>query len=155
MIDFLYDTHILQYTSLSFILNIIYNTWCREYVYAWLFLIVTITSSFIYSGIFLSSPDFQSQLIYTDKITILCIIIYGGYIFWKTQFLSNSQNIKSISTIPITSCFSVVYMYTVGYFQNKYSFDPNPEVANSSHGILHIIGCLGHLINMYNYNLVT
>ena len=153
-LEFINHPKLLLFTSQIFILNFIYNTYNRDYNYAWLFLLVTITSTFIYSELFISTPRLLYKLILIDKSIISCIVIYGGYIFWKTHNLSIQLNIPSYSTIPITTCITVIYMYTVGYFQNKYSFDPNPVIANISHGILHIVGSIGHLINMYNYQIL-
>ena len=149
---------LLHLTSLIFFTNFIHNTWHKEYPYAWLFLLLTITSIFIHSGIFeeidkikapymqtIQTLDFQNNLILLEKFIILAIIIYGGILFWKTSRLIE------VSMIPMSAFFSVVYMYCFGYFQNKYSFDPNPKVAIIAHAIIHILGCLGDHIVMYEY----
>jgi hypothetical protein len=142
------DIRLLHLTSLLFFINFIHNTWHREFPYAWLFLLLTTTSVFIHSGIFITtheSLDFQNQLIFLDKSIILSIIIYGGILFWKTNLL------RPTSFIPITTFLTVAYMYGVGYFQNKYSYDYDPDMAEISHAALHILSCLGHNIIIYEY----
>ena len=135
--------NILQITSLIFLTNFIHNTWYKEYIYAWLFLLLTVTSTFIYSGIFKDS--IENDIIYLDKTIVLIIVIYGGYLFKKAYLF------KETSNIPIITFLTTSHMYISGYFLNRYSFHPDKTIADFSHGILHLIGCLGHhsIINEY------
>jgi hypothetical protein len=135
--------NILQITSLLFLTNFIHNTWYKEYIYAWLFLLLTVTSTFIYSGIFKDS--IENDIIYLDKTIVLMIAIYGGYLFKKAYLF------KETSSIPIVTFLTTAYMYISGYFLNRYSFDPNISIANFSHAMIHIIGCLGHHSIIYEY----
>ena len=137
----LFNKNLLEISSLIFLTNFLHNTWHREYPYAWLFLLLTISSVFIHSGVF---NDIKPQLKIVDNFIIFSIFIYGYLLFWKI-----SKNNKSSSFIPITSFLTVCYMYGVGYFQNKYSFDPNPNIAHISHAVIHLLGCLGHHIIIY------
>ena len=144
----LFGIKLLELTSLLFFTNFFHNTWHKEYPYAWLMLLLTISSFLIHSDIFITkheSLEFYNKLILLERFIILSIIIYGGYLFWKTNLF-----IKT-SFIPISTFLSIVYMYCVGYFQNIYSFDSNIDKANLSHGAIHILGCLGHHMVMYEY----
>ena len=106
-----YKINILETTSLVFFTNFLHNTWHREYPYAWLFLLLTTTSVFYHSMIF---KDISDQILLIDRTIIAAVIIYGGILLWKTSRL------RETSFIPITTFFSVVYMYCIGYLQNKY-----------------------------------
>jgi hypothetical protein len=141
----IFEIKILEITSLFFITNFLHNTWYKEYPYAWLFLLLTVTSTFIHSEIFIETKDLQNNLILLERFIILSIIIYGGILFWKTNKL------REVSFIPILTFFTVTYMYIGGYFQNKYSFDPNIYYANIAHSVIHILGSLGHHIIIYEY----
>jgi len=148
-------TTILQYTSFVFFTNFIHNTWKREFPYAWLFLLLTVTSLFVHSKIFIETNpiplifdySIYDIILFLDKIVLYSIIIYGGYLFWKTR-----EGLQSAtSSIPIVTFLTVVYLYVVGYFLNKYYFDPDINMANLSHGAVHIISSIGHHYIIYDY----
>ena len=115
---------LLESTSLIFITNFIHNTWNKEYPYAWLMLLLTVTSVFVHSKIFyepIHKPEILGYSIHDiiykiDKIIILCIVIYGFALFWKTRI------VKETSDIPIITFLAVCYLYIGGYFQNKYCY---------------------------------
>jgi len=142
----LQDIKLLELSSLLFFTNFLHNTWHKEYPYAWLMLLLTVSSVFIHSGIFISeSVEFQNQLIFLDRFIIVSIIIYGGSLFWKTMQL------REVSFIPITTFLTIVYICLVGFFKNKYSFDLNNDMANISHIAIHILASLGHHVVIYEY----
>jgi hypothetical protein len=144
---------LLESTSLVFFTNFLHNTWKKEYIYAWLFLLLTTTSVFYHSQIFYEYTDLpelldfsiHGQIRFLDKIIILCVVIYGLMLILKTI------KVKEVSYTPMITFLSVCYLYIGGYFQNKYCFDPNIEVANMSHACLHIISSIGHHIIIYEY----
>jgi hypothetical protein len=123
-------------TSLLFLTNCIHNAWHREFVYAWLFLLLTTTSVFVHSTIFKDeSLHFLSVL---DKTVIVSIFFYGVYIYWKT----------GTSIYPILSVMATAFIY-LGIFQEE------QENVITTHAIMHIIGSLGHhfIIHDYGYSL--
>lgn len=143
---------LLEISSLIFLTNFIHNAWNKEYIYAWLMLLLTATSVLVHSKLFHEDKDICSEyslhniLLLLDKILCYSIIIYGGNLFWKTI------QVKEISFIPIITFLTVVYLYLGGYFQNNYCFDPDPFLAQLSHGVLHIVSSIGHHAIMYDYS---
>jgi len=144
---------LLEFSSLVFFSNFLYNTWNKEYPYAWLFLLLTATSVFIHSKIFYQPINLPEVINYSihdiiciiDKIIIVCIVIYGFTLFWKTR------QVKETSDIPIICFLAVCYLYIGGYFLKKYCFDPDIDYANIIHACLHIISSIGHHVIMYEY----
>ena len=126
---------LLVVTSLLFLTNFIHNTWYREFPYAWLFLLLSVTSIFIHSGIFLQdkSLDIHNKIVILDKIIIISIFTYGFYLYWKS----------GVSIIPIISVLSVAVIYLGIYGQE--------EGTELSHALMHIIGCLGHHFILYDF----
>ena len=117
---------LLEITSLVFFTNFLHNTWKREFPYAWLFLLLTITSVFFHSNIFIETNpiplifdySIQDIISFLDKVVLYSIIIYGGYLFWKTR-----EGLQSAtSSIPIVTFLSVCYLYIVGYFLHLLTF---------------------------------
>jgi hypothetical protein len=144
---------LLVISSLVFFTNFLYNTRNKEYPYAWLFLLLTSTSVLVHSKIFYEPiylPEILGYSIHDiiciiDKIVIASIVIYGFSLFWKTRL------VKETSDIPMITFLSVCYLYIGGYFQNKYCFDNDSQVANISHACLHILSSIGHHVIMYEY----
>jgi cation transport ATPase len=124
-------------SSFIFVTNIIVAYYYKYYVYGSLFAALIISSL-----VFHSNP----QYIYTnliDKIIILAIFIYGGYIFITKQ----NKTIKNrhIQIAIIFSFLTTIYLYYYGYVYNKYCYDNNKEIANKYHSLLHMIGSIGHV----------
>lgn len=124
----------LVITSILFLSNFIHNSYYQEYIYAWLFLLLTTTSFFIHSEIFADSLDIVSFIIFIDKLVILNIFFYGFYLYWKS----------GVSIIPIVSVISVTLLYTKIYNTTK-------EESEKIHMIMHLIGCLGHHVIIKEY----
>lgn len=125
-------------SSFIFIMNIIVACYYKYYIYGSLFVAL-----FISSILFHSNP----QNIYTniiDKIVILAIFIYGGYIFVTKQTKNKTNNIQ-IKIAIIFSFLTTIYLYYYGYLYNKYCYDNNRQIANIYHSLLHIIGSIGHI----------
>jgi hypothetical protein len=63
----------LLVSSLLFLTNFIHNTYYQKYVYAWLFLLLTVTSVFIHSEIFMESFEIHNFILFIDKMVIINI----------------------------------------------------------------------------------
>lgn len=124
----------LLVSSLLFFTNFIHNTYYQQYVYAWLFLLLTVTSVFIHSEIFMESFEIHNFILFIDKMVVLNIFFYGSYLYSK----------NGISVIPILSVVLVTLLYTKIYNNTK-------EESENIHMIMHIIGCLGHHVIIHEY----
>ena len=84
---------LLVVTSLLFLTNFIHNTWYREFQYAWLFLLLSVTSIFIHSGIFLDIFTFQTPIIYYNSALRQNYMIYKGDLSVKSySYLTTFKN---------------------------------------------------------------
>jgi hypothetical protein len=133
---------LLVVSSLFFLTNFTHNTIHRKFVYAWLFLLLTITSIFVHSSIFQENPDFHFKIVVLDKVVIFNVFLYGLYLFLNNQ--------KS-SIYPILSISTVFFFYVGGYFMENFCFHPDFTIGNIYHSMVHIIGSLGHHFIIYEY----
>jgi small-conductance mechanosensitive channel len=130
------------FSSFIFVINIIVAYYYKYYIYGSLFVAL-----FISSILFHSNP----QNIYTniiDRIIILAIFMYGGYIFvtkQKQKQIQKNNNIQ-IQIAIILSFLTTIYLYYYGYLYNKYCYDTNIQIANIYHSLLHVIGSIGHIL---------
>ena len=138
------------YSSLIFLTNVFLALYYDHYLYAFLFLILTI-SSVIHHKQSTEFEEYKKCINIIDKIAVYCVIFYGGYIFYNKQKNTNSDsdsdsdspiNIKSI--IIIITFLAVVFLYGYGYLKNDYSFHPSTDVSQMYHSLLHIISSIGH-----------
>lgn len=134
----------LAISSFVFLSNFVHNTFYKEWIYAWIFLLLTTTSLFIHSGLFDDDVEFENQMIYLDKTIISTIFFYGLYLYMKS--LSKKKNY-----FPFLSISIVMWFYIGGYFLDKYCFDPNLHCAEVYHAVIHIVGSLGHHSIMWEY----
>lgn len=142
------------YSSLIFLTNVFLALYYDHYLYAFLFLILTITSV-IHHKQSAEFEEYKKCINIIDKIAVYCVIFYGGYIFYnklKNTYIDYNYgyyydydypiNIKSI--IIIITFLAVVFLYGYGYLKNDYSFHPSPNVSQMYHGLLHLISSFGH-----------
>lgn len=129
----------LEWSSFIFFTNFIHNTYYCEWVYAWLFLLLTSTSVLVHSGLFQDEfSDFHNKLLFIDKTVIASVVLYGTYLFYQ------KSDTTIIMWIPVTTVSFVIWIYIVGYFAKKWVFDPNQEIADRYHVWMHIISSIGH-----------
>jgi hypothetical protein len=126
------------YSSFIFLINVIIAYWYEYYLYARLFLMLTITSI-----LFHSIHNIHSNI--NDKIAILAIVMYGGYLFFH-KFFNNKTSLKYwIFSFFIISTFIVtLYLFIYGYITNSFCFYEDRNTANLYHSLLHIISSIGH-----------
>ena len=136
------DCSYCVYSSYLFATNTLAALYIHDFVYAFLFCMLTITSIIHH----------MLQNTYTsiiDRFAVYSVMFYGGYIFY-THLMNNFDSIDIfliIKYILIVATFlSVVYLYVIGYFTEKFSFDPNNDVSEISHCLLHAYGSIGHHI---------
>jgi len=127
------SSNILIFTSLVFITNIIAALYREHYLYAFFFFCLTATSLIVHNY-----NNMYTNLI--DKISIFFIVTYGAYMLYCK---SCGDNYVTVSIIVITFLICV-FLYVYGSLKNKYCFDPQIEIGNKYHGLLHFVGSLGH-----------
>lgn len=127
------SSNILIFTSLVFITNIIAALYREHYLYAFFFFCLTTTSLIVHNY-----NNAYTNLI--DKISIFFIVIYGAYMLYCK---SCGDNYVTVSIIVISFLLCVL-LYVYGSLKSKYCFDPQIEIGNRYHALLHFIGSLGH-----------
>lgn len=143
-LDYLAESHFnvskyCVYSSFIFVTNVIAGIYFKQYLYAGLFLLLTITSVIHHS----SKTKLTNLL---DKIALYSIIFYGGYKFY--DHYKNAFDLKiTIKYILIVITFlSVVFLYTYGYLTNNYVFHHEYKISQLYHVLMHLISSFGHHI---------
>ena len=136
---------LLFYTSLIFLTNVLFALYKKKYIYAFLFLNLTITSIIIHSK---SNIHINKKIIkmikIIDKIFIYLIVAYGLY-----NFCSKIEKSNIINTILILVTFLYcIYVYHFGSIIKEYCFDSKIDIANTWHGSMHLAGSVGHNLIM-------
>ena len=123
----------LIFSSLFFLTNALVAFLKKYYLYALLFLVLTITSL-----IFHTNNNIYTNLI--DKIAILPVVIYGAYLLFQKMCAENAFTCFMI----ILTFLLAVYLYIYGYTNKTYCFSEDNGIGNAYHSILHLISSLGH-----------
>ena len=124
-------SYLLVFSSLIFLTNVA-TTMCREmYVYSFLFLCLTITSVIVHY-------DTNIYTTIIDKIFVVLVVLYGGYVFY------NKITGHVIDFIIIFSFILVLFLYCYGYMTNDYCYHSDPSIANMYHCLLHMTSSFGH-----------
>ena len=121
------------YSSFIFLTNVIVFFILGYTFYAFLFLCLWLTSVLYHSN-----PSTTNYIL--DKLSILGVVLYGGYLFlMKWDSISTK-----IALIIIVTFLSTIYLYSYGYAKQSYCFDKNQERGMLFHSGLHIISSIGH-----------
>jgi len=130
----LYKEHnVLLYSSLIFITNVVTAIFNQHYLYSLLFFILTITSLVVHYN-----DNVYTNII--DKIVILSIVLYGGYVFYK-KINTNKWLICLIIILTFIYC---LFVYIYGFIVKEYCFCDKKCISQKYHFIMHIIGSIGH-----------
>jgi hypothetical protein len=124
--------NILIFTSLIFITNTLAAFYKKYYLYAFLFLCLTLTSLLYHS-----THTFHANII--DKIATYLVVFYGGYMLYTKCDKSILFNI-----LIIISFLACVFLYMYGCYINDFCFHPEPIIANSYHALMHFFVVFGH-----------
>ncbi len=119
--------NILIFTSLLFLTNAISGLCNKKYLYAILFLTLSITSVIVHSN----------DNIYTntiDKIVIFFILVYGSYIIYKNF----NKNIILAIFILLSALFCG-YIYIYGFFIKQFVFNEDISISRRFHLLMHFI----------------
>jgi peptidoglycan/LPS O-acetylase OafA/YrhL len=122
-------------SSLIFLTNVVAGLYKTYYVYAFLFLLLTISSVTVH---WMDSLLMDTTIInILDKCVILFVFGYGIYLINRKKYPLNQ-----FTFILITFLFCLV-TYIYGYCNQCYCFDISPETAQTYHSAMHVVGSIG------------
>ena len=124
------ETNPLVYTSLMFATNAFMVS---EYLYSILFATLTITSVITHQ-----TDGLLINLL--DKMIIGCIVAKGGLLL-KTKYPTSHPFIVCLVVATFVYC---VISYCVGSFLKRGCLDPDVNVRNKWHALMHTLGSCGH-----------
>jgi hypothetical protein len=128
----------LTTSSLVLVTNVIIGIYTKNYFYAFLFALLTMTSLAIHSG----DPLILNIL---DKQIIFAVFLHGLYCLYNTPV--RGEYILRVS-IVLTFLFCI-WVYCYGYIYKMGCFDPNLEIRNQWHSMMHVIGTFGHSMILF------
>lgn len=120
-------------SSLFFLTNALVAFLKKYYLYALFFLVLTMTSLIFHNY----------DTVYTnfvDKIAILSVVIYGGYLLFQKMCAKHAFTCFLI----ILTFLLAIYLYIYGYMNKMYCFSEDSCEGSAYHSILHLISSLGH-----------
>jgi len=132
--------NICIFSSFFFLITAILAFYKKYYVYGFLFLLLLTTSLNIrfYNNTY-------SHIL--DQVTIISIVIYGAFLFYKKCSSKPLNNrIIILQFLVLLAFFITIYLYYYGYYTNEYCFHENKNIGNLYHSLLHIISSYGHNI---------
>jgi hypothetical protein len=150
------------FSSLSFITNSIAAYLYGEYIYSGLFGGLCITSIMFHGFRWYNSPTHlltyspTHLLTYSkidglyyayiiDQLFVYSIAIAGGCLVYKKSKNTEPSIYSVMCSICIVSTFVLtLLLYYYGYIREIFSFDPNPDVSEKWHCMIHWIASLGH-----------
>ena len=147
-IESYYATNQCNYCILSsfiFLTNVLAGLYFKKYLYAFLFLLLTLTSIIHHS----SSTKLTNLI---DKCVLYSVIFYGAYKFYEHYATTTTATSTKDLTIIIkyilivTTFLSVVYLYSYGYLTSNYVFHTEYKTSQLYHCLMHIISSIGHHI---------
>jgi len=132
------------YSSFIYLSNSIVALLYNYYIYSFLFLLLFCTSI-----LFHLHNNIYTLLL--DKVSIIAIVFYGGYIFYnnhKTILFTTNLTNKIIPVLIISTFIVTIFLYYYGYMYNKYCYYEDKDIANQWHSIIHIVSSIGHHLNI-------
>ena len=119
------------FSSFIFITNAITAFWYEYYVYSLLFGMLTLTSLLYHSR-----KNVYTHLI--DKVAILAVVLYGGYMVFHKQMCHTNR------CIVITTFILSIVLFYYGYLTTTLCYHPDTSIGNKYHSLLHLISSIGH-----------
>ena len=129
---------ILCYSALLFLTNVFIALSINNYLYVFLFGMLTITS------ILYHQMRNHPIMGYIDKGVIGTIVLMGTYIIFV------EKRVISPLVIAVISGFLLVnFLYFYGYYTEQLVFDKREEISNIYHIILHILCSVSNNLIMF------
>ena len=135
---YIMDLDPCSYSSMFFAINVTVNYLYGYFVYSALFAFLLSTSIIHHS-----TKTFYTYVV--DKLAIICVVLYGGYLFYQKKW---TDNIILASGIILTF-LSTIYLYYYGYTCDQYCFAPDKCESDWYHGLMHLISSVGHLMIVF------
>jgi hypothetical protein len=127
------EVNILCYTSLFFITNIFTALYQEYFLYAFFFLLLTISSIIVHTN-----DTMYTNLM--DKLFISFIVVYGGVTMYHKY---NDENYRNAFIVIIAFVFCI-WVYLLGFLHKDYCFHSEKCIADKYHCLLHLISSIGH-----------
>jgi hypothetical protein len=131
------------YSSFIFIINVLVASYYGYYLYAGLFFALLITSSIHHLHY-----TFLTNIL--DKLTIYCIVFYGGYMFYKKikEYIDSKNEFTAkqylLSVTILITFLSTIFLYYYGYLNTCLCFSDDQTQAYLFHSFMHCVGSFGH-----------
>jgi hypothetical protein len=125
------------YSSFIFLTNTIVAYQYKYYTYSLVFFLLFVTSIIVHSVT-------NIYTIIIDKVSILLVVLYGGYVFYNKLFTLTTSVQYLLSIIVIVCFLSTIYLYCYGFFMSSYCFTKDIQIGRAYHSLLHFIGSFGH-----------
>ncbi len=136
---------LLVFSSTFFASNAIINMAMGYSIYAALFLFLTCTSLYHHS-------HYSEWSCIIDKIALIAVILYGGYVFWKktqnkggTSFTVHKKQ-TALSNTVIMLFLMCGLLYYVGFMTDTMCFSQDSCQATEYHMLMHAVASIGHHI---------
>ena len=126
---------LLLFSSFIFITNVLTTFHQKYYIYCFLFFGLTITSV-----LFHYHTNIYTNLV--DRLFILSIVLYGGYLLYNKSRIDNQNQFKIL--FIIITFLLCIFLFFYGYYSNNYCYHPDKCIGNIYHCILHMISSFGH-----------
>ena len=125
------------YSSFIFLTNVILNLTYGYYLYAFLFIILTITSLIYHSN--------TTNLTYIiDKLGIIFVVLYGGYFFYNKCLNIQKPIDYFYAVIIVVTFLSTIFLYYYGFQCKHYCFSVDDKISQFYHVIIHLLSSVGH-----------
>ncbi len=132
------------YSSFIFISNIVYAYLEGYYLYSFFFFLLLLTSLLVHSNIH------RNITVILDKIPIVCIVLYGGYIFFEKCMPGFDSWKKCLVALAVVVTFLLtVFLYVYGYWTKQYCYCEDEIWCYYYHSLMHIISSIGHNLIIY------
>lgn len=129
------------YSSFIFLINVIVAVYYKYYLYATVFMFLTMSS--------LSHHSHYTDLTrIIDKIAIYLVVFYGGYLFYsKLRNHTDPMTGKEwlLTFLILFTFLSTIVLYYYGYMTNSFCYCEDSSSADYFHAFMHCVGSAGHL----------
>lgn len=123
---------LLFYSSFVFLGNAATTFYKKYYLYAALFLGLTLTSLVNHWA-----PTPTKTRV--DQLFVAAVILCGGWVFYN-KLPAN----RYLATAVVAAFLLTGYLYTYGFCAQKYCFHPDKCTGDRYHCLLHLIASFGH-----------
>ena len=131
------------YSSFVFLINVIVAFYYKYYLYAFVFMLLIVTSLCHHS-------HYTEVTRIIDKIAVYLVVFYGGYLFFSKlrKLRNNTEPISKrewiLSLLIVSTFLSTILLYYYGYITSSLCYCDNSSSANYFHSFMHCVGCAGH-----------